>query len=299
MKTIFTLLTSLILSIAVSATDVKPKSVLTIKSADRGSIRVIIDGRRFEPNDNYLRIQSIGTGYHNIKIYRERNSGMFNIFGRMYEVVFSKSISIRPRTNVMIFVDRFGRATVNESRMNSWYGRDDRGFGKQYDKGFDNSDDRVLGSPDNSNWDSNHDFDFDRGRNQGDYDKTRDGQWGSQGQDNHDGRFDNKDDRGYNDNGYNKAMTDFEFSRVLTSMQKEWFETNKAKSATQVISTNYLTTAQVKQMLQLFSMESTKLDLARQAYGKTVDQQNYFMINDVFSFNSSKDELARYIRSFR
>lgn len=299
MKTIFTLLTSLILGVAVLAADVKPKSMLTIKSSDRGSIKVVIDGRRFEPIGNYMRIQGITAGYHNVKIYRERNTGFFTIIGKRYEVVFSSSISIRPRSNVMISVDRFGRATVNESRMNGSYGRDDRGFGNQYDKGFGNSDDRGLGSADNSNWDNNQDFDFDRSRNQGDYDKARDGQWGNQGQDNHDGRLDNKDDRGYNDNGYNKAMSDFEFSRVLSSIEREWIESNKSKSASQIINTNYLTTAQVKQMLQLFSMENTKLDLAKQAYSKTVDQQNYFMINDVFSFNSSKDELARYIRSFR
>ena len=92
-------------------------------------------------------------------------------------------------------------------------------------------------------------------------------------------------------------MNDFEFNRVLGSIGKEWFETNKEKSAIQIIHTNYFTACQVKQMLQLFSFDNNKLDLAKQAYSKTVDQKNYFMINDVFSFNSSKDELARYIRS--
>ena len=281
MKTIFTLFASLLVSISLLAADVRPKSTLTIKSSDRADIRVVIDGRRFEPNDNYLRIQSLEAGYHNVKIYRQRNVGLFNIFGRMYEVVFSSSLSIKPRTNVMISIDRFGKAVVNESRMNGGFGRGGRNFGDGIDK----------------NWDANHDFDFGRGRNQGDYDRARDGQWGNQGQDNHDGRYDGRDGRGYSDNSYTKAMSDFEFSRVLGSIEKEWSEANKMKSATQIISTSYFTTAQVKQMLQMFSYENNKLDLAKQAYSKTVDQRNYFMISDVFNSSFSKDELARFIRS--
>jgi Domain of unknown function (DUF4476) len=268
MKTIFTLLTSLVLSITVFATDAKPKSMLTISSSDGGDIRVIIDGRRFEPNDNYLRIQDVEAGYHSLKIYREKNSGLFILFGKRYEVVFSNSISIKPRTNVMIAVDRFGKATVNESRVNGWFDHGNRGFGNQ----------------DTRNWDNDHDFDFDRGGSLGDYDNGHDGKIGNDGS-------------GYNENVYNRAITDFEFNTVLSAMQKEWSEANRAKSAAQIISTNYLTAFQVKQMLQLFSFENNKLDLAKQAYSKTVDQKNYFMINDVFCSDGSKDELARYIRS--
>jgi Domain of unknown function (DUF4476) len=306
MKTIFTLLASLILSAAVIAAGPYPKSVLTIKSVDRGSIRVIIDGRRFEPNDNYMRIQGMEAGYHNVKIYRERNNGFYTIFGHQYEVVFNNSISLRPRTNVMISVDRFGRTTVNESRANGWYGRDDRGYNGRDDRGFGSQNDKSFDNSDDRNWDANHDFNYDRSGNQSDYNKDRDVKFGDRGQNNNDGRFGDKGDRGYNDNSnmgnndnsYNRAMNDFEFNRVLASINKEWIETNKTKSATQIINTNYFTASQVKQMLQLFSFENTKLDLAKQAYSKTVDQKNYFMVNDVLSF-SSKDELARYIRSFR
>src|SRR5882724_9513418 len=74
-------------------------------------------------------------------------------------------------------------------------------------------------------------------------------------------------------------------------------ENNRAKSALQIINTNYFTSVQVKQMLQMFSLESNKLNLAEQAYSKTIDQRNYFTINDVFSLSSSKDELTRFIRS--
>lgn len=262
MKTIFTLLSSLIMSIAVMAApkdDARQQSMLTVQSADRGDIRVIVDGRRFEPNDNYLRIQSIESGYHDVKVYREKNSGLLTIFGKRYEVVFSKSIMIKPRTAITLNVDRFGSASVQEARMRG----NSRG-GK--------------------NWDNNHDFRYDRGGDFGDYDNG------------HNGRVDDHEWKSPNGN-YSRAMSDFEFNRVLNSIEKEWFENNKAKSATQIIQTNFMTSSQVKQILQLFSQENTKLDLAKLAYKKTVDPKNYFLVNDAFRFNNSKDELARYIKS--
>lgn len=309
MKRFFTLLSFLILSVAVFATDARTKSMLTIKSVDRGSIRVIIDGRRFEPNDNYLSIRNIQSGYHTVKIYREKNTGKFRIFGKSYEVVFNNSINVKPNTSVMISVDRFGRTIVKQNRMNGRSGGNGKGYGGRDDRNFGDGDDR--------NWDSHHDYDFDRGRNMGDYDRDRDGridnsnrndrngQYDGRGKNDRNGQYDSRDyenrnwknNRGYNDNGYNRAMSDFEFNRVLSSIEDEWRENNKTKSATQLISTNYFTTAQVKEMLQLFSTESIKLELAKQAYSKTVDQKNYFMINEVFSYNSSKDELTRFIRT--
>ena len=135
MKTIFTLFATLMMSIAVMAApkdDARQQSMLTVLSADRGDIRVIIDGRRFEPNDNYLRIQSIDAGYHDVKVYVEKNTGLFTIFGKRYEVVFSKSIMIKPRTALTLQVDRFGSASVKETRMSRRYngnGKDGRRIG--------------------------------------------------------------------------------------------------------------------------------------------------------------------------
>jgi hypothetical protein len=271
MKKIFTLLTSLVLTMAVfaapSTNAAKPKSILTIQSADRADVRVVIDGRRFEPNDNYLRVQGIEAGYHQVKIYRQKNTGLFNIFGKKYEIVFNSSVNVKPRANVMISVDRFGRAVVSDSRNGGWSGQGGRDFDNR----------------DNRDWGNNHDFDFNRGNNYGDYNNDRDGQWG--GYDNH--------------YGYESGMNDRDFDRVLQSIQKEWLESNKLRSATQIATTNKLTTAQVKQLVLLFGLESNKLTLAKQAYNNTVDKRNYSSINDAFSFNSSKDELARFIRTSR
>ena len=48
------------------------------------------------------------------------------------------------------------------------------------------------------------------------------------------------------------------------------------KSAEQIIHTNYLTVGQVKQLIALFNSEDNKLELAKLAYDKTVDQSDYY-----------------------
>jgi hypothetical protein len=282
MKKIFTLFTSLFLTIALFAAD-RPKGMLTIKSADQSSdIRVIIDGRRFEPYDNHMRIRDMKPGYHSIKIYRERNLGIFTIFGQRYDVVFNNSLLIKPQSNVMISIDRFGRAQVLENRMG---------------RGFDWND---------RDWKNDHDFNLDGGRNYGDYgdrDRTwndRDSRWGDRndrndGYGNH-GGYGNDGTYG-NGSNLGKTLSDVEFDRVLDNISRERSESNMMKSSTQIINTNYLTSEQVKEMLQLFSSENSKLSLAELAYDRTVDKRNYFVVNDVFRYSGSKDELARYIRN--
>ena len=270
MKTIFTLLTSMIMSMALLAAPVRPnaraKGMLIIKSLDQGDIRVIIDGKRFEPRFSSMALNNVNAGVHSVKIYRERNTGLFSIFGKRYEVVFNKSVMVRPNTQLAITIDRFGRPSMIEQKM--------RGNGR--------------------------DRDWNNGRNRNDQ-RGRDGRFDDDEFDfDHDGRFGDYDnDYGY-DNSYMRAMSDREFNQVMQAIQKEWFEGNKVKSASQIIATNYLTSAQVKQMLSLFAFENNKLDLAKQAYGKAVDQRNFLLIvGQVFSHQSSKDELARYVRSYR
>lgn len=258
MKKIFTLLASFVLSISLFAATAKPKSTLTIQSADRTAIKVVIDGRRFEPNDNTMRIQGIEAGSHQVKIYRQKNNGLFSILGSRYEVIFNSTVSVQPRSNATINIDRFGRAVVSNSRQGGWNNRD-------------------------RDWDRNDDYDFDRGNRAGDYSNDRGGRYGD-----------------YDNNyGYNNVMTSQEFNQVLQSIDREWLESNKMKSASQIVHTNNLTSAQVKQMVMLFGIESNKLDLAKQAYTNTVDKRNYGIVSDAFNFNSSKDELARFIRNVR
>jgi hypothetical protein len=94
-------------------------------------------------------------------------------------------------------------------------------------------------------------------------------------------------------------MSDNDFINAKESLTREWFENKRANLAKQVFDGNYFRSSQVKDLLQLFTFENNKLELAKYAYGRTVDKGNYIIINDVLTFSNSKDELARYIRDFR
>ncbi len=266
MKTIFTLFTSLFMSIAVFAA-AKPQSILTIKSTDNADIRIVLDGKRFDPNDNSIMLRGIDDGYHNIKVFREKSRGFFGKNGRRYEMVYNSTIHVKRRTHLFITIERNGRISMQENRIKKDWDRQDRDWDN------DRNDDRKR--------DDRHGRDYDR--NEKDYDSDKDGMWGD---------YDNNE-------GYASGMNDGEFKTVLTSIDKEWLESNKFKSASQIVKNNSLATAQVEQILLLFSFENNKLDLAKQAYANTVDKGNYSRLFDVFSLNSSIKELERFIRNPR
>lgn len=90
-----------------------------------------------------------------------------------------------------------------------------------------------------------------------------------------------------------------QFSNVLNSISSKSFEDSKLTIAKQVISTNCLWTAQVKQIMLLFSFEETRLELVKFAYGHTYDIGNYYMLNDAFTYESSIQELNNYIKGYR
>lgn len=279
MKTFFTFFISMFLALSVFADYTKASGKLTIRSHDRDDIRVMIDGKRFNPNHNSLMIQQIRPGHHRVKIFRERR-GFFDIFDRRYELVYNSSIHIHPNTHVMITIDRFGRARVEERRIGNRYDRG-RGYGRDKDRDY-------------RDWDDDHCYDYDHDGRWGNHDD--DGWYEEEDDDDYDWRKDRRSDR---DRRYERAMNDHEFNRAMQSLRNEWFENNKLQKAKQIADANYLSTAQVKEMILQFGFENNKLELAKYAYRKTTDPQNYYLINDVFTFNSSKQELDRHIRNSR
>ena len=121
----------------------------------------------------------------------------------------------------------------------------------------------------------------------------RDDEWYNE----EDDYYDN--DNGGWDNGRGNVMSNREFNDVKDQIRKEWFEANRLTSARVIIDKNNFTTQQVKDLMLLFTFENNRLEVAKYAYRKTVDKHSYYQLNDAFTFNSSKDELARFIRESR
>ena len=94
------------------------------------------------------------------------------------------------------------------------------------------------------------------------------------------------------------CMPTNDFNKALSVIQKETFEDSKLKVAKQMTSNNRLCVSQIMQICNLFSFEKNKLEYAKYAYNYCVDQNNYYQVNEVFSYSSSKDELRKYIGAY-
>ncbi len=105
---------------------------------------------------------------------------------------------------------------------------------------------------------------------------------------------------GYNGKtGCPVPMSRGDFDSFKGSLNSKSFEDSKMTMAKQVLNNNCLTSAQVREVMGLFSFEQSKLDFAKYAYGHTYDIGNYFKVNDAFEFESSIDELNNYINAQR
>jgi len=98
----------------------------------------------------------------------------------------------------------------------------------------------------------------------------------------------------YNDN-YVRPISNRKLNYAIRSIKRKTFSETQLRLAKQIVSSNYLTVRQLVRVANIFSFESTKLDFVKFAYDYAYDPENYWMINDVFSFSSSTDELDEFL----
>ncbi len=270
MKKISTLFVlSTLLTITVFAKYDDPQ--LSISSfSTTGNVQVEVDGRRYYfDNDKSIIVRNLRPGYHSIKVSKERRKGnndnrWFN-FGNKREVIYNSSVNLRSGYDFDISINKFGKVFTDEARIdrnNDWN---------------DNDRDR--------DWDKDKDRDIDR-NNDRDQDRNRDR------------NYDPNRDREY-DNNYNRVISNSDFNQAKETLRREIFENTRVNLAKQIIDVNYFTANQVREIVNMFTFENNKLDIAKYAYKKTTDKNNYYLVNDVFTYSNSKDELARFIRDYR
>ncbi|MEO7393361.1 MAG: DUF4476 domain-containing protein [Chitinophagaceae bacterium] len=251
MKKISTLLFSSLFSLTLLAFDGSRLSISTVKN--NMDLKIEVDGRRFNMQNNSITLSNLKEGYHTVKIIREKrrsennygdnnNYGNGNVnaygFGRRGEIIYNTSVFLRRGFALDIIVSPYGKVFTDENPI-----------------------------------DQNEDFYNDDNRY-----NDNDGRW---------------------NNSYINVMNAREFDQFKESLRKEWFENSRIISAKVIIDKNNFTAQQAKDMALLFDFENSKLEIAKYAYRKTIDKQNYYLVNDVFTFSNSKEELARFIREAR
>jgi hypothetical protein len=115
--------------------------------------------------------------------------------------------------------------------------------------------------------------------------------------------FDNNNDNGWNNNGNNdwdgmpNAISSQSFEQLKSAIKNESFDEEKLAVAKPAISSNYFTSAQVKELMELFRWGENKLELAKYAYKFTTDKGNYFTLSNAFTFSSEKQEFLKYLET--
>ena len=90
-------------------------------------------------------------------------------------------------------------------------------------------------------------------------------------------------------------MAQIDFDALKASIAAKGFESTKLTIAAQALQSNKMTSRQVKEVMDLMSFESTNVQIAKYAYGRVADKQNFYLVHDAFAFSSSSDELIKYI----
>lgn len=92
------------------------------------------------------------------------------------------------------------------------------------------------------------------------------------------------------------GMSSNDFDAAMAMLSNEKFDDTRLTLAKQIVASNPMTVSQIAQICRQFSFESNKLELAKFAYPFCVEKHKYYMLNEVFTYDSSKQELNEYLQ---
>ncbi|MGZ3837565.1 MAG: DUF4476 domain-containing protein [Flavisolibacter sp.] len=296
MKNIFTLLAGGLMTVSAFASDV------TVTLPGNKNYQVLIDGREINAYGAYgntISLNNVAPGQHSLQVYKSKGNDRWNTGNAVYSAAFT----IRPQYDLMINIDKKGRAQMDERRNNDYgnsgYGGNNGSWGNNNKR--DGDDDDAYGRNNRGKHYGQHDRDDRRDGDEDDNGRNRANDHRNGGYNNN-GGYGNNDGYGNNgsydnrNNSYNNAMSDADFNHLVQKIRSQWF--GKLNSAKTAVGNNYFNTYQVRQILQIFSSESDKLQLAELAYRNTVDPNNFRQLYDLFSYQG-QNALDNYIRNYR
>ncbi len=250
-------------------------SALVVNSSSQNRFMVNIDNNNdYQSNDNNGNTVNIGAlqaGNHTVTIY-EVKKGIFG--NQKQQQIYNSVLYFKPGTETSININYNGQVSINEKPLFNNGGHDSNGS--------------SCGPGNNGN-----------GKGYG-YGRKKDKRY-KHGKH---GKYD--DDRGYPNNypagypsqypGNNRQISEYDFGILKQYVRKEAFDDRRINIAKQAASNSYFSTAQVRDLMGIFSFDDGKLDVAKYLYGRTVDRNNYYQLTDALSFSKSKDALLTFIK---
>jgi hypothetical protein len=100
--------------------------------------------------------------------------------------------------------------------------------------------------------------------------------------------------------GYKVAMADADFNILYQNIQLQFLPGAKMTSISNTFNTGnyYFNCSQARQLIELVSLESNRLQLAKLSYRCITDRANFSQLYDLLNNQSSRDELQAYVNAY-
>jgi hypothetical protein len=96
------------------------------------------------------------------------------------------------------------------------------------------------------------------------------------------------------------SVSGSEMNEIIDNLMKVSFDSSRLNQAKSIVrAKKCFTVSQITDIARLMSFDSSRLDFAKFAYDFCLNPTEYFKVNDIFSFNSSKNDLTNYVNSKR
>ena len=97
-----------------------------------------------------------------------------------------------------------------------------------------------------------------------------------------------------------RILSNDEFKDIVKSVRRESFDNTRTQLARQILtsSRSLFLASQVKQLVECFDFEPSKLEMAKLAYEYTFDKEKYYLVNEAFDFDNTRQSLSRYVEGW-
>jgi hypothetical protein len=100
--------------------------------------------------------------------------------------------------------------------------------------------------------------------------------------------------------GYRKPMSDAEYNTLYQDIQFQFLPGAKMTAITSAFNNTgyYFTCTQAKKLIEMVSLETNRLQLARLSYRCITDRVNFSQLYDLLESQASRDELDAYVQAY-
>jgi len=248
-------------------------SDLNIKMWDNSFFIIKLDHKITEKTRNF-KLKNVRPGRHYIEIIKKKRNRHGN--GFFVKTIYKGRITVPSKRKVFVNIEGKNRLSFkffNKRNRNNGHGEHYGDYSSGYGNGNGYGGD-YESENNNGHWDSDCSST-----------NNNDGYYGES----------NFENNGFGKQHRQNLMNQNNFNQLVRVLSQEHFDDNRLDIAKQAVALNNMSVNQVSLILDKFTFDSAKLKFAKLAYKKTVDKENYFMLNSKFTFASTVSQLNNYI----